>query len=130
MKKLADVDVIFDSPWLADAWVQDKVTRQASWSQIRTLACQLESVIGGMGLQTFKLPTSVCVRPVEVNERRILLPTGHLVLHNVDTDAVTQVMAPEHLSFEFPVLTQVTDRGPIVSSALHFLLGKGYATIP
>ena len=127
-QKKCPLDVILGSPELQEAWVADQCVRQSSLMQLRALARQLE-LLTGLPLRTWRCPPGVHLQPLAKDERRMRLPSGEYVVFNNITKHSFVQFPKCALAHKFAILSHVVDRGPINSSALHFLAHDGFLSV-
>ncbi len=128
MRKLVPMSTILGSEELSNLWVTDRMTRQASHGQARTLAAQIEDVLG-VGIGSFYLPPQVVLRAVKEGEVRLRLPSGEFALYDKAKNTAKIVMPVDMVQRPYPRLGHMTDRGPIVAAVLHHWLGEGICMV-
>ena len=119
------IDSVAAHPELAAEWVADKVQREAAFMLGRGFSAQLE-MLTGRGLVQFSVPKWVCVRRLSRHEVRLRLPSGEWVIVDEETGAQTIQLPIGATKYKFHMLQNVTDRGPINTALLHFLMHEQY----
>ena len=128
--KLPDVTELLINPDNVELYIMDKLTRQSSYSQLKTLIGQLESIRGpGKSIEDFRLPDGFCLRPVEENEQRVEYD-GEIYIVNTLTGDTVKICPYPILQLRPYTFVNTTDRGPTVACPLWFLTMSGYLTWP
>lgn len=124
---MVDIETMLSSDDLTSAFIHDRVCRQASHCQLKALFSQIEEITGKT-MQQFRLPAGISLRPTALGETRAVTEAGDVYLVNSASGLRQKVWPREAFEFDFHILCQVTDRGPIVTGALHFALSLQYLT--
>ena len=114
----------------AIAWANGKLVRQASFQQLRTMACQVTAYTG-LPFEVFRLPpwAIALIAPLAEGEARILTPNGRWLLRKIDekTKRLRRVHIPTTWSSEeWPVFNLTIDHCAIGSAGVYLLLRQSF----
>ena len=109
---------------LAHNWVNDNIERQAALSLLRTMATQLELL--GTPLERWRIPEMLKIQRFRPTERRVRLPSGEFGIYDEDTEDLRVQMPLKALKCNFFILSSVTDRSIINTSAMSWLIHKEF----
>ena len=125
IKKQISIDMVLAETEMAAAFIEDKLQRQAAFMLARGLSSQIK-MLTGEGLAQFLLPAWANVRRLLPDEVRVRLQSGEFVVANASTGEMFVQLPIEATTFKFRMLNNMTDRGPINTALLHFLMSQDY----
>ena len=119
------MEVVMGTHELQEKWVHDRLERQSAYMLLRGLASQIE-MLSTKSISSWKLPSNIVIRPLRSDEVRQRMQSGDFAVYCDATDELYVQLPHKYLSYEFHILNNLTDRGPINCAALHFLHGHDY----
>ena len=127
VKKQIPADLVMESDTMAVNWVHDRLERQASYMLGQALCGQLE-LLTGRRMDFWRLPAGITVRRLTASEQRVKMPSGEFSIVDVEGGTAVIQLPLAALRFNFPILNQLADRGPVNSGLLHFMQHDGLLT--
>ena len=119
----------FEEIWrdavVSHLFVEDRLSRKASHSLLRTVIHQIEQYVPDF-LRRSLMPSTVRLGPVEPGQRRIILEDGRSALTLVDSDNAVLCVPADWNVRDRTWVSMVVDRAPTNNGCLHFCLANGF----
>ena len=113
---------------VAELFIEDRVTRRSTLHLLKTIAVQLEQLLGSDALARCRLPSNVHVRSVEPGERRVTV-SGVDFIASTGNRTAQRVMPSDFDCRSLLVVHHVVDRCSTNCAGLHFLQAQNFAMI-
>ena len=103
---------------LSQLWVEDRLQRKASWSELRSVVFMLSQVLGDSIMTDSALPETATVRPLHSFEVREQTGEGWFLVDTRPGGLRVPIFKKSFCFHTLRVVAQVMDRGPIGSAGM------------